>query len=351
MILDVTPVAKRPGSADPTPKCVEAQPPSAHSTRKEKPMRKIILVIASLSIVLILGGVRPATAQFYTQHNLVSDGAVPADHLDPNMVNAWGLAASPSSPWWISNNGTGTTTLYRVNTGAISFFTVPGAIGKSSPTGLVRNNGTGVIVSNGGVGSPSPATFILASEDGTISGFRGNPLVIAVNNSASGAIYKGLAIATGTATGDFLYATNFHAGTVDVFNSTFAQVNGTLPPGAFTDPDLPPSYAPFGIQNLNGVIYVTYALQDALKHDDVPGKGHGFVNAFDPGAQRDNGEYQQRGRLHSVDGRPLVIDGLWGLAFGSGSPASGPRNTLFFTAGPSDEQHGLFGSLVEAPSP
>ena len=363
-------------------------------------MRKITLVIASLSIALILSGVRPASAQFYTQDNLVSDGAVPAEHLDPNMVNAWGLASSPTSPWWISNNGTGTTTLYRVNTGVISFFTVPGAIGKSSPTGLVRNNGTGFIVSNGGVGSPSPATFILASEDGTISGFRGNPLVIAVNNSASGAIYKGLAIATGTATGDFLYATNFHAGTVDVFNSTFAQVNSTLPPGAFTDPDLPPGYAPFGIQNLNGVIYVTYALQDALKHDDVPGKGHGFVNAFDtagkllrrvasqenlnspwglvlappdfgffsgdllvgnfgdgkinafdPGAQRDNGEYQQRGRLHSVDGRPLVIDGLWGLAFGSGSPASGPRNTLFFTAGPSDEQHGLFGSLVEAPSP
>src|SRR5216117_3520210 len=90
----------------------------------------------------------------------------------------------------------------------------------------------------------------------------------------------GLAIAS-TTTGDFLYATNFHAGTVDVFNSTFAQVNSTLPPGAFTDPDLPPGYAPFGIQNLNGVIYVTYALQDALKHDDVPGKGHGFVNAFD----------------------------------------------------------------------
>jgi len=94
-------------------------------------------------------------------------------------------------------------------------------------------------------------------------------------------VYKGLAIATGTATGDFLYATNFHAGTVDVFNSTFAQVNGTLPPGAFTDPDLPSGYAPFGIQNLNGVIYVTYALQDALKHDDVGGKGHGFVNVFD----------------------------------------------------------------------
>src|SRR6266568_3993865 len=318
MILDVTPVAKRQGRADPTPKCVGAQPPSAHSTRKEKPMRKIILVIASLSIVLILGGVRPATAQFYTQHNLVSDGAVPADHLDPNMVNAWGLAASPTSPWWISNNGTGTTTLYRVNTGVISFFTVPGAIGKSSPTGLVRNNGTGFIVSNGGVGSPSPATFILASEDGTISGFRGNPLVIAVNNSASGAIYKGLAIATGTATGGKLP------------RRVASQENLNSPWGLVL---APPDFGFFSGDLLVGNF------------------GDGKINAFDPGAQRDNGEYQQRGRLHSVDGRPLVIDGLWGLAFGSGSPASGPRNTLFFTAGPSDEQHGLFGSLVEAPSP
>jgi uncharacterized protein (TIGR03118 family) len=361
-------------------------------------MRKITLVIASLSIALILSGVRPASAQFYTQDNLVSDGAVPAEHLDPNMVNAWGLASSPTSPWWISNNGTGTTTLYRVNTGVISFFTVPGATGPSAPTGMVRNGGTGFVVNNG-LGT-SAAAFILASEDGTISAFKGNPLVIAVNNSASGAVYKGLAIATGTPTGDFLYATNFHAGTVDVFNSTFVQVNSTLSPGAFTDPDLPPGYAPFGIQNLNGVIYVTYALQDPLKHDDVPGKGHGFVNAFDtagkllrrvaskeklnspwglalappdfgffsgdllvgnfgdgkinafdPGADEHNGEYEERGQLHSADGPPLVIDGLWGLAFGSGSPASGPRNTLFFTAGPDGEQHGLFGSLVEAPSP
>src|SRR5580765_2853479 len=98
---------------------------SAHSTSKERDMRKITLVMAS-SIALILGGGRPASAQFYTQDNLVSDGAVPAEHLDPNMVNAWGLASSPTSPWWISNNGTGTTTLYRVNTGVISFFTVPG---------------------------------------------------------------------------------------------------------------------------------------------------------------------------------------------------------------------------------
>jgi uncharacterized protein (TIGR03118 family) len=374
-------------------------------------MRKITSIVAALPIVLILGVAPPAVAQFYTQHNLVSDGAVPAECLDPNLVNAWGLAASPTSPWWVSDNGTGKASLYRVDLIAppppalhcpstFTAFTVPGAAGPSAPTGMVRNGGTGFVVNNGGTGSPSSAAFIMASEDGTISAFRGNPIVVVVNKSASGAVYKGLAIATGTATGDFLYATNFSAGTVDVFNSTFAQVNSALPPDAFTDPDLPPGYAPFGIQNVNGVIYVTYALQDALKHDDVPGKGHGFVdafdtagkllrrvasggkldspwgiapappdfgffsgdllignfgdgkiNAFDPGKQEHNGEYQERGELHSADGPPLVIEGLWALEFGTGSPASGPRNVLFFTAGPDDEQHGLFGSLAEAPSP
>src|SRR2546428_3799680 len=358
-------------------------------------MRKIILVIASLSIVLILGGVRPATAQFYTQHNLVSDGAVPADHLDPNMVNAWGLAISPTSPWWISNNGTGTSTLYRVNTGAIPLIvTVPGAMGRQgTPTGLVFNGGTGFVVTNSA--GTSPARFIFAAEDGTISGFRGAPIVIAVDNPASGAVYKGLAIAS-TTTGDFLYATNFHAGTVDVFNSTFHPV--TMPPGAFTDPDLPAGYAPFGIRNIGGTIYVTHALQDAAKHDDVRGEGHGFVDAFDtaghllrrvaskgqlnsprglalapgdfgffsgdllvgnfgngrihafdPAQLHWQGEFQHRGTLHSADGPPIAIDGLWAIAFGSGAAANGPTNTLFFTAGPDGEQHGLFGTPVVAP--
>ena len=220
--------------------------------------------------------------------------------------------------------------------------------------------------------------------------------MIVVNKSASGAVYKGLAIATGTATGDFLYATNFSAGTVDVFNSTFAQVNSALPPGAFTDPDLPSGYAPFGIQNVNGVIYVTYALQDASSKTTCPARGTGSwtpstrlvscsvaslrgasstrhggsrpllrISGFSavtcsseisatakstlsiPGSGEHNGEYEGRGQLHSADGPPLVIEGLWALEFGTGSPASGPRNVLFFTAGPDDEQHGLFGSLAE----
>src|SRR5213593_1030752 len=361
-------------------------------------MRKGILsAIVSLSVVLSLGSVQPAAAQFYTQHNLVSDGFVPADHPDPNMVNAWGLVSGPTTPWWIADNGSGRTTLYNVGTGAIqAIFTVPGAGGQQgTPTGVGFNGGAGFVVTNSG--GTSSARFIFAAEDGTISGFRGVPVVIAVDNSASGAVYKGLAIAS-TTTGDFLYATNFHAGTADVFDSTFHPV--TMPPGAFTDPTLPDGYAPFGIQNIGGTIYITYALQDADKHDDVRGEGHGFLNAFDtagtlirrvasrgrlnspwgralapddfgafgndllvgnfgngrvhafdPGSLEGNGEFQHRGPLHSAEGPPIAIDGLWALGFGKGAANNGPTNTLFFTAGPVGEQHGLFGTLLGVSPP
>src|SRR3989442_5895163 len=191
-------------------------------------MRKsTFLRTAWLPLVLILAFAGPAAAQFYVQHNLVSDGAVPADLVDPRLVNAWGLASSPTSPWWIADNGTGLSTLYNVGTGPIPLtVTVPGAMGhQSAPTGLVFNGGTGLVVSNGA--GTSPARFIFASEDGTISGFRGVPVVLAVDNSASGAGYKGLAIAS-TPTGGFLYATNFHAGTVYVCDSTLHPV--TMPP-------------------------------------------------------------------------------------------------------------------------
>ena len=361
--------------------------------------RSVAPPVAPPSLSLQAASAAAAVAsRFYSQHNLVSDVAGLADHHDANLVNAWGLASSPTSPWWISDNGTGRSTLYNVGTGAIpAIFTVPGAGGnQSAPTGMVFNGGAGFVVSNGGTGSPSPARFIFASEDGTISGFRGAPIVVAADNSASGAVYKGLAI-DNPATGTLLYATNFHAGTVDVFNSTFHPV--TMP-GTFTDPALPAGYAPFGIQNIGGTIYVTYALQDADKHDDVPGVGHGFVdafdvggnlirrvasrgrlnspwglalapsnfgffsgdllvgnfgdgkiNAFDPAKLNGRGEFQQRGPLHAADGRPIEIDGLWALGFGKGAANNGPQTTLFFTAGPGDEQHGLFGTLVVAPTP
>src|SRR5437867_6943404 len=328
-----------------------------------------------------------APSQFYEQHDLVSDGAVAADLVDAALVNAWGLVASATSPWWVADNGTGLSTLYNGTTGAKVALTVsvPGA-----PTGIVFNSGPSFVVASGT--KSGPARFVFASEDGTISGWNptvaATQAVVGVDNSAGGAIYKGLAIAS-TAAGDRLYATNFHAGTVDVFDAAFHPVLG-----GFTDGDLPPGYAPFGIRHLGGTIYVTYALQDADKHDDVAGLGHGFVdtfdregnlprrvastgrlnspwglavapaefgmfsgillvgnfgdghiNAFDLEHFRGDGELRPRGQLHAADGPPIAIDGLWAIAFGNGA-AAGPTNALFFTAGPFGEEHGLFGKLV-----
>ena len=333
-------------------------------------------------------GAPPLAAQrFYQQHNLLSDQAGAADKVDPNLVNAWGLAAGPATPWWISDNETGKSTLYNVSTATIpAVFVVPGAGGgQSAPTGLVFNGGTSFVVTNGA--GTSPARFMFSSEDGTISAFRGAPIVVVVDSSASGAIYKGLAIGS-TASGDRLYATNFHANRVEVFDGQFHPV---ISAGAFTDATLPAGYAPFGIQNINGTIYVTYALQDADAEDDVAGAGHGFVDAYDPNgvfirrvasggnlnspwglalAPADFGAFsndllvgnfgdgrihafdpatsEDLGPLHAADGPPIAIDGLWALSFGKGAAnnANGPANTLFFTAGPDGESHGLFGTLV-----
>ncbi len=333
-----------------------------------------------------------APSRFYEQHNLVSDGAVPADLVDAALVNAWGLVASGTSPWWVADNGADLSTLYNGNTGAKQALTVsvPGA-----PTGVVFNGGTGFAVSNGT--ATAPARFIFATEEGTILGWSPavalTQAVVAVDNSAGGAVYKGLAIAS-TAAGDRLYAANFHAGTVDVFDAGFHPVSA-----GFSDVALPSGYAPFGIRNLGGTIYVTYALQDADKKDDVAGVGHGFVNAFDTDGHllrrvasrgrlnspwglalappdfgqfggnllvgnfgdghinafdlqrfEANGELQERGQLHAANGPPVTIDGLWALAFGNGASA-GPTNALFFTAGPFDEEHGLFGKLVVTSPP
>src|SRR5204862_7131638 len=216
----------------------------------------------------------PPAARFYVQQNLVSDGAVQADIVDPALVNAWGLVASGTSPWWVSDNGTDSSTLYNGNTGA----TVPLRVGVAgAPTGVVFNGGAGFVVRNGS--AAGPARFIFATESGTILGWNPavapNRAVVAVDRSAAGAVYKGLAIAT-TVTGGRLYATNFRGGTVEVFDTGFHPV-----PAGFSDPALPAGYAPFGIRNLGGTIYVTYALQDADAEDDVAGVGHGFVDAYD----------------------------------------------------------------------
>jgi len=326
-------------------------------------------------------------APAHLQTNLVSDLPGMASHTDSNLANPWGIASSATSPFWVADNHTGVSTLYDSSgTPQALVVTVPPAPGgtQGSPTGIVFNGSTDFELSPG-----TPARFIFATEDGTISGWAsGTNAILKVDNSASEAVYKGLAIGN-NGTSNFLYAANFHAGRIDAFNATFAPA--TLA-GSFSDATIPAGYAPFNIQNIGGVLYVTYALQDADAHDDVPGLGHGFINKFDL-----NGNFiarfASRGTLNSPwglavapagfgafanallighfgDGRidafdsatgallgqladdsshAISIEGLWGLKFGNGGNGGDP-NTLYFAAGiagPDElEDHGLFGSII-----
>jgi uncharacterized protein (TIGR03118 family) len=339
----------------------------------------------------------PKEENAFTQTNLVSDGFVPAPTIDPNLINPWGVAASATSPFWVSDNGTGVTTIYNgagqpiTVTGGHSVITIaapPGEEGPSAPTGQVFNvAGSGFnITSNGVTGS---SVFIFATEDGTISGWNPNvdagSSVLAVDNSngGAGAVYKGLAIAQ-TDDGTRLFAANFRNGTVDVFDQNFTQVD------SFTDRHLPAGYAPFNVQVLDNHLFVTFALQDADKHDDVAGKGHGFVDEFDLDghllhrvasrgpldspwglaiAPSDFGKFSNDllvgnfgdgtinvfdpksdhflGKLLDANGKPIAIGDLWALIPGNGS-ASDPSK-IYFTAGVQNEAHGLFGTLAAAP--
>src|SRR5258705_6128719 len=342
------------------------------------PMLKRVLFV--FGIVVVLGVVSAATAQYggggglggsggmsghkassgaYTSSNLVADTAGAAAQVDPNLVNAWGLVAGPSTPWWVNNNHTNTSTLYD-GTGAILplVVTVPGG-----PTGIVFNGGSGFAVSDGT--NSGPATFIFATESGLISGWnRGVPppaatqALTGIDRSGVGAIYKGLAIAS-TAAGDQLYAADFHNARVDVFDSTFNLVST---PGAFVDKKIPRRYAPFGIQNVNGAVFVTYARQDRAKVNEIRGAGLGLVDMFDTSGnfmariatrgaldapwglalarsdfgdfsgdllvgnfrnglihayhQQPNGRWKIRGAMTGSTGKPLKSHGLWALAFG-----------------------------------
>ena len=353
-------------------------------------MRTRLLSLIPLGLLAVSS---PAAAQHYLQTNLVSDEQGKARFTDAHLVNSWGLVSSATSPWWVANNGTLTSTLYDGNGVARTLVvTIPGP-----PTGVVFNGGAGFIVSSGT--ASGPARFIFATEDGKIAGWNPNvpaagstQATVGSDQSRRGAVYKGLAIATTTA-GDFLFATDFHNGAVDMFDSSFKLV------GSFTDGRLPHGYAPFGIQTIGAVLYVTFARQDKAGHDDVPGKGRGFVDAFDtsgsllqriasrgslnspwgialapatfgafagdllignfgdgtihafaPVAAGPNGQLQSKGQLLTETCAPLVIDGLWALQFGNGS-GSGSRDALYFTAGPEEESHGLFGNLVPVAGP
>ena len=315
-----------------------------------------------------------ASGDTYSWTNFQSDIAGVAQHTDDNLVNPWGMAVSPTGTIWVSDNGTGVSTLYHQDGTAVSLVVaIPGKHPRqgANPTGIVFNSTPFFQVTKNG--NSAPSLFIFVSEDGTISGWNPNldqtNAIVAVEGTNEN-IYKGLTMGMAN-NHNFLYATNFHRGRVDVFDENFQRVTMS----GFVDPRLPRDYAPFGIRNFNGEIFVTYAKQDQAKKDDVPGPGHGFVNVFDT-----SGNLLRRlirhGNLNSPWGLALVEDTLWVGNFGDGLINNYDPNTgtfietlmradgtplqfdglwdllpqakgVFFTAGIADEEHGLFGIITE----
>jgi hypothetical protein len=292
-------------------------------------------------------------AQHYKQTNLVSDIMGMAPTFDPNLKNPWGLTRSSTtpvrlgSPWWVGNNNSGTSTLYT-GTGAIipingtGTVTVPPPKGSpagtlSTPTGVVFNGSpTDFLIAPG-----KSAAFIFVTEDGTISGWAGGQnAVLVVDNSDNGgsdsAVYKG---ATSAEVGGkkFLYVTNFRSAKVEVYGTNFKRVH--LDEDAFEAEDVPRGFAPFNVQNVGGTLFVTYAKQDAPRHDPVGNFRSGWIAAF-------NGfTHKFIGWVRNPDDSLVTIDGLWSLTFANDANA-GPANSLFFTAGINNENDGLFGTLT-----
>jgi len=331
-------------------------------------------VTAGLAVTLVSSA---AWAQRYQQTNLVADTSGPAAHTDTNLVNAWGIARGSGGPWWIANNGTGTSTIYDGSGVASSLIVTT----QSDPSGTIFN----------GTGDFGGAHFLFASEDGTISAWKSGTQATVVVTTPN-AVYKGLAIASISGT-NYLYVADFRNNRIDVFDTNFQPVSLTMNGygdygSRFFQAEHPHGFAPFNIQNVAGMLVVTYAKQDAQQHDDVPGPGLGYVAAFTPSgrlirhfqpgpwlnspwgivlAPGDFGSFSHDlligqfgsgqiaayniftgafdGLLQDATGTTIAIDGLWGLAFGDGK-TSGAANALYFTAGPAGESHGLFGNLT-----
>lgn len=361
------------------------------------------LAYLALAIVLYPG---PASAQHYVQTNLVSNGVEKAAVTDPNLQNAWGMVHGPGTPWWVSNNAGGTSTLYT-GAGAIVplVVTVPNAPSQpapGSPTGVMFNGSPADFLLAPG----KAAIFLWVTEDGTVQGWNpgvnATKAVIKVDNSekpnkTNGAVYKGSTIVEVDGH-KFILAANFRSGRIDAFDTNFHQVR--LDEDAFDDERVREGFAPFNVQAYGPNVYVTYAKQDAAKHDPVkPGDpGDGFVDVFSLRGRlvsrlehgpwfnapwgvvltpADFGEFSHTllvgnfrgstiaafnpitgkflGNVLNPDGTTLQIDGLWALAFGTGNinfadhtkdSVSGSGNVLFFTAGPDGEVNGLFGTLT-----
>jgi uncharacterized protein (TIGR03118 family) len=359
-------------------------------------MKRLFPLLLVMS-ALMLGVQAPASAanpNTYSVTPLVSNVAGAAPVTDANLVNAWGLAAGPTTPWWVADNETDKSTLYAGDgTPRTLVVSVDGA-----PTGLVFNPTTGFVVTDGTLSGPS--LFIFATEDGTIRGWSpGVPptspppstqTFVGADRSDVGASYKGLAFGQ-SSDGPRLYATDFHNARIDVFDDQFGLVTS---PDAFVDPGIPAGFAPFGITDAGGVLYVAYAKQDADAGDEVAGRSLGFVDAFDTDGNligrvatrgqlnapwgiawapagfgrfggdllvgnfgdgqinayepQPAGTFDHVGRLRQPDGKALSIDGLWALAFGNNA-AAGSSDTLFFTAGPEEETEGMFGTITPTP--
>jgi uncharacterized protein (TIGR03118 family) len=332
-----------------------------------------------MTLALALAG--PAAAHgggnapnVYKKRNLVSDIDGVARITDPNLVNPWGLAFGPATPAWVADNGKDVSTLYSGGVRRSIPVTLPlvVAIDGGAPTGTVFNP-TGAFKVNG-----APAKFIFDSEAGTVTAWNSGTEATTVATTP-GAIYKGLTLA-----GNLLYAANFHANSIDVFNDAFGP---TTVPGGFTDPNLPAGFAPFNVQEIAGRILVAYAMQDKDAEDEVAGPGLGYVDVFDTSghlirrlisqgaldapwglalAPKHFGAFSGdllvgnfgdgainaynprtgafQGTLRNKDGNQIKVNGLWALRFGKG--VIGTPQTLLFTAGIGDEGHGLFGEIV-----
>ena len=349
-------------------------------------------------------GMVPASAHThgggFRKINLVSDQHGKARLTDPDLVNAWGLAASPGTnskpgtPLWVADNGSDKATLYQgMGPVAVSKVGLVVNVTGAAPTGQVFNADQSAFIVKDKKGHSGSSLFLFDTENGTIDGWSpgvnpngSNPSTVTevARNNGANAVYKGLAIASMNGK-SFLYATNFRSGRVEAYNSKFKPVE--LPGGLFVDRHLPANYGPFGIAEIRGMLYVTFAKQDPGLTDDEAGRGHGFVDVFTNSgkfvrrlvsrgaldspwglalAPRGFGRFggdllvgnfgnghinvynpvtgRHLGQVRRPNGMPIVIDGLWGLQFGNGNAAK--TNQLIFSAGPDGESHGLLGKIV-----
>lgn len=351
---------------------------------------KTALAVTGILLALVLCVPSLANAASYKATILTADTSGIAPNTDPNLVNPWGVSFAPGGPFWVSDNNTGLSTLYN-GTGQVQPLVVvipppTGSSAISTPTGTVYNATGGFVVKKGSL--TGAGIFLFDTEDGTISGW--NPSVdatnaiLAVDNSSSGAVYKAMELAN-NGTGNFLYVPNFFSAKIEVYDTNFNLVNLA---GSFTDPQLPPGFAPHNIRNIGGKLYVAYAKQNAQKTDAKIGAGLGLVDVFDL-----NGNFIKhfafRGKLNAPWGlaqapanfgtfsnailignlgdgritaynattgallgqfsdaqnRPLAFAGLWALTFGNGGQG-GSTNVLYFTSGPSGYNHGRLGSIA-----